>query len=175
MIPAPKSPEHALTITPQLEVGRFEDPRIRDFYEAVRQTLQDISGHVSTLLAGVFGTWPVGSLPPRPTAHVTLLSELASLARTLAEVIQARGKALDKIDDQQELAKLMPVLIEAAMQGYAAFGIAVVMVSNVIIHGVVPASHANRYVEGTIAGMLPYHEHGPVEIHKREEPALPAQ
>ena len=168
LIPAPKSPEGALAVEVQIDEEMWGDPRFQDLMATFRRALQEIGIAGGVLADHIFGHHTLSALPPLPFAQSLTLSEIASLAKTIEEVIISEGRNLEKYTNREEMARFISVLMVFAFRLYTALARAAGRYMSTVAQSLSPVEEANRYAESIATGMTPYITRGVAEVQREQ-------
>jgi hypothetical protein len=106
------------------------------------------------------------NLPPAPTALPHILTAFASLAKTIASVIESQKANLEKIVDREEAAKFVSRVLDVGYRLCHAFGMTVAEYTSTVIHGLVATPETNALAEGIFTGMVSFKTSGEVAVQQ---------
>jgi hypothetical protein len=131
----------------------------------LEQTLEEIMRLRSMSSNYLFGN-PVMNLPPAPTAHPHILTGLASLAKTIAAVIESQIANMEKMSNREEVVRFVARVLDMARRLYHAYGMTVAEYTSTVVHGLVTAQESNSWAVGIATGMVPFKTGGEVAVQQ---------
>jgi hypothetical protein len=165
LVPTPRTPESALNI--QIELEREpREPWETALLSTLEQTLEEITRLRTLSTAYLLGSNPAMNLPPAPTALPHILTAFASLAKTIASVIESQIANLEKMIDREEAAKFVSRVLGMSRRLYHALGMTVAEYTSTVVHGLVSTPEANALAEGIFTGMVPFKTGGEVAVQQ---------
>ncbi len=164
LVPTPRTPDSALSV--QIELEREpKDPWETSLYDTMRQTMEEVLMLRTTADAYLLGN-PVMNLPPVPTALPHILSNIGSLAKTIASVIESQISNLEKITDREQAAKFVAKTLNMSRKFYHALAMTIAEYTSTVVHGLVTAPEVNSWAWGIGTGMVPVKMAGEVAVQQ---------
>jgi hypothetical protein len=165
LVPTPRSPESALSVQVEFEKEPRE-PWEEALLSTLMQTLEEIMRLRALSSSYLLGINPAMNLPPAPTALPHVLTDAASLAKTIANVIESQKAVLEKITDREEAARFVARVLSVGYRLYHAFGMTVAEYISTVVHGLVTVQNANSLAIGTFTGMVPFKTEGEAAVQQ---------
>jgi hypothetical protein len=165
LVPTPRTPESALSVQVELE-RETREPWEAALLSALEQTLEEITRLRSIAVNYLLGGNPAMNLPPAPTALPHILTAFASLAKTIATIMESQIAYLEKIADRDEAKRFVARALLMGYKFYHAFGMTVAEYTSTVVHGLVATPEANALAEGIFTGMVPFKTPGEVAIQQ---------
>jgi hypothetical protein len=164
LVPTPRTPESALKVEIEFEKEPKEPWEVA-LLNTLEQTLEEI-----TRLRALSGTYLLGgnpamNMPPAPTALPHILTALASLAKTIAAVIESQIANMERMP-REEAVRFAPRVLDMGRKLYHAFGMTVAEYTSTVVHGLVTAQEANSLAMGVFTGMVPFKTGGEVAVQQ---------
>jgi hypothetical protein len=166
LVPTPRTPEGALDI--KIEFDREPKERWEILlYHTLEQTLEEITRLRSVAGMYLLGGNPAMNMPPAPTALPHILTALASLAKTIAAVVNSQIANMEKME-REEAVRFVSKVLDMSNKLYHAFGMVVAEYTSTVVHGLVTAQEANSLAMGIFTGMTPFKTAGEVAVQQEK-------
>jgi hypothetical protein len=131
----------------------------------LEQTLEEIMRLRSLSDNYLFGGNPAMNMPPAPTAPPHILTALASLAKTIAAVIESQIANMERMP-REEAVRFVSRVLDMGRKLYHAYGMTVAEYTSTVVHGLVTAQEANSLAMGDFTGMVPFKTGGEVAVQQ---------
>ena len=165
LVPTPRTPESALSV--QIEFEREpREPWEVALLSTLEQTLEEITRLRAMSNNYLLGGNPAMNMPPAPTALPHILTALASLAKTIAAVVESQIANMEKMPDREEITRFVSRVLGVGRRLYHAFGMTVAEYTSTVVHGLVTAQEANSLAMGVFTGMVPFKTGGEVAVQQ---------
>jgi hypothetical protein len=167
LVPTPRTPGSALKVEVEFEKEPKEPWEVA-FFNTLEQTLEEIMKLRALLISiYLFGNSPAMNMPPAPTALPHILTALASLAKTIAVLVESQIANMEKMMDREEVAKFVSMVLSASWRKlYHAYGMTVAEYISAVVHGLVAVQEANSLAMGDFTGMVPFKTGGEVAVQQ---------
>jgi hypothetical protein len=165
IVPTPRTPESALNIQVELE-REPKEPWETALLSTLEHTLEEITRLRAMSSSYLLGINPAMNLPPAPTALPHVLTAIASLAKTIATVIESQIPNVEKMTNKEEVAKFVSKVLDVGRRLIHAFGMTVAEYISTVVHGLVTAPNANSLALGTFTGMMLFKTEGGVAVQQ---------
>lgn len=165
IVPTPRTPESALKVEAELEKEPKEPWEVA-LLSTLERTLEEITR--LRALSGIYllGGNPAMNMPPAPTALPHILTALASLAKTIAAVIESQIANMERMTDKEEATKFVSRVLSVGRRLYHAYGMTVAEYTSTVVHGLVTAQESNSLAVGIFTGMVPFKTGGEVAVQQ---------
>jgi hypothetical protein len=165
LVPTPRTPESALDVKVEFEREPKEPWEIA-LLNTLERTLEEITRLRSMSSNYLLGGNPAMNMPPAPTALPHILTVLASLAKTIAAVIESQIANMEKMVDKEEATRFVSRVLDMARKLYHAYGMTVAEYTSTVVHGLVTAQESNSLAMGIFTGMVPFKTGGEVAVQQ---------
>jgi hypothetical protein len=165
LVPTPRTPESALDIKIEFE-REPKEPWEATLLGTLEQTLEEITRLRSMSTTYLFGGSPAMNLPPAPTALPHVLTALASLAKTIAAVVESQIANMEKMSDREMAMRFISRVLDVSRRLYHAYGMTVAEYTSTVMHGLVSANELNLLASILLTGMAPFKTGGEVAVQQ---------
>jgi hypothetical protein len=164
LVPTPRTPESALDIRIEFE-REPRDPWEVALVDTLKRTMEEIMLLRSIADNYLLGN-PVMNLPPAPTALPHVLTSFASLAKTIAAVIESQIANMEKMANREDAVRFVASVLDMGRKLFHAFGMTIAEYTSTVVHGLVTAQEANSWAWGIGTGMVPFKTGGEVAVQQ---------
>jgi hypothetical protein len=165
LVPTPRTPESALKVEIEFE-KEPKEPWEMALRNTLEQTLEEITRLRALSSTYLLGGNPAMNMPPAPTAPPHILTALASLAETIATVIESQIANMEKMPDKEEATRFVSRVLSVGRRLYHAYGMTVAEYTSTVVHGLVTAQETNSLAMGVFTGMVPFKTGGEVAVQQ---------
>jgi len=164
LVPTPRTPESALTVHIELEKEPKEPWEVA-LLDTLKRTMEEIM-----MLRSMAGNYllgnPLMNLPPAPTALPHILTSFASLAKTIAAVIESQIANMERMTNKEEAVRFASSVLDMARKLFHAYGMTIAEYTSTVMHGLVTAQDSNSWAEAIATGMAPFKTGGEIAVQQ---------